>query len=174
MHSRKNGDDGRRHESPLANILEGSLQAHGDVSARQTKRKPDLSRLRKNIQMAMAKRITGELLVMLALIAAIALIVFTLLGRPARGGELMYCMAEPLGSSVYWSYRSNVDGRPDKCWYAGPRMKPRTELRWPIAPDRTSGEAQPEGKGAEDDIRPAFEAVPVPEFEDRWKGLEDK
>lgn len=114
------------------------------------------------------KKMTGEVLVALALILAIIFIIFVLINRPARGGEMMDCSAEPQGRD--WSYRTNVGGRPDRCWYSGPRMKSRSELRWPNAPD-TSEAAQP---GSES-VR-ASEAVPVraqSEFEDRWSGLYD-
>ena len=83
---------------------------------------------------------------------------------------MMECSLEPLGAD--WSYRTKVEGRSERCWYHGPKMKPRSELRWP-APVASKA-AQPEG---EDSLPPAFEAVSVraqSEFEDRWSGLFDR
>jgi hypothetical protein len=82
---------------------------------------------------------------------------------PAYGGEVTMCTSEPGGAE--WSYRTNVDGRPDKCWYRGPRMKSRTELKWPVK--------------VEVDAKPAYTEMVLPvraqeEFEDRWQGLRNR
>jgi hypothetical protein len=66
-------------------------------------------------------------------------------------GERTLCHLEPL-SAEGWHYRTKIDGRPERCWYVGERMKPRRELYWAEAPK-----------------------IPPPmsqsgEFELRWKG----
>ena len=78
-------------------------------------------------------KIGVEFFVAIALGIGIALILFAV---SARGGSLP-CAASPGGRD--WHYRTKVPGyagdvHDDKCWYDGPRMKPREELYWP-APD---------------------------------------
>lgn len=62
---------------------------------------------------------------------------------------LTACVPEPildLAPIEQWQYRTKIDGRPDKCWYVGRRMKPRDQLYWAPAPP------------------------PETPFEQRWKG----
>ena len=67
------------------------------------------------------------------------------------------CQLEPRADSG-WHYRTKVNGRPEKCWYEGERMKPRNELYWAETP------AIPQML-----IVSPPEAEPG-EFELRWKG----
>ena len=100
----------------------------------------------------------------------IALVLLLLLSSSASTGMLTVCVPEPLlaiADITQWQYRTKVDGRPDRCWYVGRRMKPRNELTW-AGPDPQSGPmpgpvVQP-GEGST--------APPVlsPNFDQRWKG----
>jgi hypothetical protein len=71
--------------------------------------------------------------------------------------EQQICQLEPqsLGD---WHYRTKVGGRSERCYYVGPRMKPRKELYWAEAPT----------------IPPMsiMEPKPEPELELRWKGTQ--
>src|SRR5262245_37188119 len=64
------------------------------------------------------------------------------------------CSLEPLDRN--WSYRTKVDGRNDKCWYQGEKMRDRKLLYWP--------------KFEEEE--PEFMRMPVqPTFQDAWQSL---
>ena len=52
--------------------------------------------------------------------------------RVASGGEKQLCQMEPKNAD--WHYRTKVDGVETRCWYDGPRMKPRDELYWAETP----------------------------------------
>jgi hypothetical protein len=74
-----------------------------------------------------------------------------LLTGMAYADERQLCNLEPM-SAEGWHYRTKIDGRLERCWYVGERMKPRRELYWAEAPK-----------------------IPPPmsqsgEFELRWKG----
>jgi len=70
-------------------------------------------------------------LVATALILSVVFASFAIV-RYAHGGEKQLCHLEP--SNPSWSYRTKVDGRSDKCWYEGAKMKPRRELYWAESP----------------------------------------
>lgn len=81
--------------------------------------------------MSAARRYMFELLLAFT-IAFLAMFALRVTGVCA--GERLQCFAEPLGKD--WHYRTKVPGfkgdvRGDRCWYNGPRMKPREELYWP-------------------------------------------
>jgi hypothetical protein len=81
---------------------------------------------------------------------AVAIIVFV---TTAHGGERMICHLEPMGES--WHYRTKIAPQSDvRCWYDGPRMKPRSELYWAEAPTIPSMTIM----------------TPEPEFILRWRG----
>jgi len=80
--------------------------------------------------------------------------------RAAGAGEVMQCAAVPGGKD--WHYRTKIPGyvgdvKDDRCWYNGPRMKPRGELFWPSASNPT-----PINVG--EPMRPPWE------LEQRWHG----
>lgn len=64
---------------------------------------------------------------------------------------LTACSVEPLDRD--WSYRTMVEGRPDKCWYQGERMRPRERLYWPRPQE------------------PEWIAPQRSEFDERWRDL---
>jgi hypothetical protein len=63
------------------------------------------------------------------LIAIIAL--FGAITTEARGAELCFLAPQGIGE---WHYRTKIGGRPERCWYIGERMKPRSELYWAEIP----------------------------------------
>jgi DNA-binding XRE family transcriptional regulator len=85
-------------------------------------------------------------------------------GAKAMAGELLECLAEPLGQG--WHYRTKVPGfngnvRGDRCWYDGPAMKPRAELYWP----------GPQAPVEMTPLPPPRPAAAQQEFHERWEGL---
>lgn len=92
-------------------------------------------------------------LVTISILLAILFIVSALLMRPARGGERIACQLEPI-SAGDWHYRTKVGSRPERCYYLGERMKPRSELYWSEAPS----------------IPPMSTVAPEPDFILRWRG----
>jgi hypothetical protein len=50
----------------------------------------------------------------------------------ADAGERQLCQLEPKDAS--WHFRTKIPPIDAKCWYDGPRMKPRSELYWAEAP----------------------------------------
>jgi hypothetical protein len=82
--------------------------------------------------------------------AVIALTFLFPITAPAAG-ERQLCNLEPL-SAEGWHYRTKIDGRPERCWYMGERMKPRRELFWAESPA----------------IAPPM--LQNTEFEKRWQG----
>ena len=51
----------------------------------------------------------------------------------AACAEKMLCHMEPGGAD--WHYRTKIPPAMEtKCWYDGPRMKPRSELYWAETP----------------------------------------
>lgn len=84
-------------------------------------------------------------------------------------GVLTVCVPEPLlevADISQWQYRTKVDGRPEKCWYVGKRMKPRNELTWASSDPQIGPEPSAAQPGA-DSSPPAPVLTP---FEERWKG----
>jgi|SRR5215475_8695150 len=71
-------------------------------------------------------------------------------------GEKILCHMEPGGRD--WHYRTKVDGFEMKCWYDGPRMKPRNELYWAESP------SSPPPMDIKEPMRPPWE------HDDRFKG----
>jgi hypothetical protein len=84
-----------------------------------------------------------------SLVVAALIIMATLFGR-LHAGEIVDCAAAYLpGERDSWSYRTKIPGygpgsRNDKCWYEGPPMKPRNELRWPMTRTKASKAEQPQ------------------------------
>jgi hypothetical protein len=64
---------------------------------------------------------------------AVGIIGLALSGN-AYAGEKMICNLEPTNDAAGWHYRTKIGGRDDRCFYIGPRMKPRSELFWAEAP----------------------------------------
>ena len=61
-----------------------------------------------------------------------------LLSTSAVAGERVACQSEVMrdpGDDTRLSYRTKVDGRPERCFYLGPPMKPRSELYWEHRPE---------------------------------------
>src|SRR5262245_61151777 len=57
-------------------------------------------------------------------------------GSPQR----TVCRDRPGGTTgVQWSWRSQVDGRAERCWYAGERMRDRGLLYWVMDPAKPQG-----------------------------------
>lgn len=54
--------------------------------------------------------------------------------------ELTLCRSRPADSISQWSYRSNVSGRPEPCWYRGERMRDRRLLFWEQDPAKPVGD----------------------------------
>jgi len=87
---------------------------------------------------------------------------------------IVECRTEkPAASREYWSWRE-IDGH--KCWYVGPRDKPKSELRWPyVAPRPAIGRGSPVS-GARSDGAPLSPPSP-PEvkakapFEAAWQNM---
>jgi hypothetical protein len=71
--------------------------------------------------------------------------------------ERLACEARvPDEDRTQWSWRTKVQGGDypeQRCWYRGPRMKPRDELYWPPAPSA----GQSGGRSVE---QPGYPAVP--------------
>jgi hypothetical protein len=82
---------------------------------------------------------------------AIAAVAFLVTTTAPSAGEKQLCNLKPL-SAEGWHYRTKINGRPQRCWYVGDRMKPRSELYWAEAPK----------------IPPPMSQTG--EFELRWKG----
>jgi hypothetical protein len=100
---------------------------------------------------------------LLAWLGIVTALSFMMVIVAAYSGELLDCSTEPSDQKL--SYRTGVDGNPARCWYAGPKMKPRAELRWPIKADVA--------------VKPAYTEMVLPvraqeEFEDRWQGLRNR
>jgi hypothetical protein len=57
------------------------------------------------------------------------------LSNDAYASEKMICSLSPANNAEGWHYRTKIKPRPEsRCWYAGERMKPRSELYWSEAP----------------------------------------
>jgi hypothetical protein len=98
-------------------------------------------------------------LVCIALVLAITSIALALI-RHAHGGERMLCHLEPLAGD--WHYRTKIHPQPEiKCWYDGPRMKPRGELYWAEAPSIPAMSIMVPEPRADDEIWNLLE---------RWRG----
>jgi hypothetical protein len=88
------------------------------------------------------------------------MIALLVLANAVQAGERIECEMQPVTSDTReWHYRTKIDGREDKCWYPGERMKPRSELYWgrSTAPTNTG---QPEEA---DQPQPPLSAVPPQE-----------
>src|SRR5262245_50341819 len=75
----------------------------------------------------------AAMLAMATLAALIVTLFMLAIPRKAHGGEQQLCQLEPQALGE-WHYRTKVGGRPEKCFYEGPRMKPRSELYWAETP----------------------------------------
>jgi len=96
-------------------------------------------------------KLTVASVLALAIVFALsAAIVFV---SAARGSEQQLCHLEPMASDG-WHYRTKIDGRAERCWYQGERMKPRRELYWAETPS----------------MPPMTITAPEPEFILRWRG----
>src|SRR5262245_41372656 len=93
-----------------------------------------------------------NVLVGLALMLAIVAMLVALI-QNAHGGEKQLCQMEPGGPVGEWHDRTKINNKPWKCWYEGPRMKPRNELYWAEIPT----------------IPPLIENIPW-QMEPRWQG----
>jgi hypothetical protein len=97
-------------------------------------------------------------LICVALVLAITSLALALI-RHAHGAERILCHLEPLTPD--WHYRTQISPQPNvRCWYDGPRMKPRAELYWAEAP----------GIAPMSVIRPARDDDEVWSLIDRWRG----
>lgn len=82
---------------------------------------------------------------------------------PTRAADRLECEFQPVqGDGQAWHYRTRVDGKEERCFYVGARMRPRELLYWQQAlPIETPPLPKP---------RPAIDE----EFEDRWDGLSER
>jgi len=72
----------------------------------------------------------ATLAVVAGLGCAVMILIIVLATRPSYGGELIICSAAPQTPiREHWSWRSGIDGRPERCWFRG-RMRPASELSW--------------------------------------------
>jgi hypothetical protein len=82
-------------------------------------------------------RLIVRVWVITGLVLAIGFVVLILMLSRAYAGERMLCHFQPAADD--WHFRTDIPPlRKDKCWYDGPRMKPRSELYWaevPTAPN---------------------------------------
>ena len=122
------------------------------------------NRRKKRFPLRMSRVAFGEGLPCVPRLCALMSIIFGLWlawgTRAAGAGEVMQCAAVPGGKD--WHYRTKIPGyvgdvKDDRCWYNGPRMKPRGELFWPSASNPT-----PINVG--EPMRPPWE------LEQRWHG----
>src|SRR5262245_6271832 len=68
------------------------------------------------------------------IIAVIVTLAILAVPKRALGGEKMMCSLEPQ-SRGEWHYRTKIPPlQEERCYYLGPRMKPRSELYWGEAP----------------------------------------
>ena len=97
-----------------------------------------------------------NILIGLGLLLALSFM-FSALIKYAHGGDKQLCQMEPLGPLSGWHYRTKVNGKAWKCWYEGPRMKPRSELYWaeaPVAPsiiEHVPWQLEPRFQGGDND-----------------------
>jgi hypothetical protein len=83
--------------------------------------------------------------------SALAALMLFVVNTASAAGERVLCHLEPL-SADGWHYRTKIDGRSERCWYVGERMKARRLLYWSETPTL----APPMSQSGE--------------FELRWKG----
>jgi hypothetical protein len=63
-------------------------------------------------------------------------VITLLMSTTVLAGERTICQPQAVreGPDDHWAWRTKIIGDPnryyDQCWYRGPRMKPRKELRW--------------------------------------------
>ena len=74
-----------------------------------------------------------NVLIGLALMLTVVFLVIALI-QNAHGKDKQLCHMEPGVPISEWHYRTKIDGKSWKCWYEGPRMKPRSELYWAEVP----------------------------------------